>query len=174
MALILIPMKCFHYLVLQHIKDNIPASLGPHQYAFRTNRTTEEAISTALHSVFTHLEKVLLYQDAVCFVCSPMKLIGKLNTLDLSSTLCNWILAPLWIGICSKTPSMLVHNPGVPHGCVLSPLLFALYPHDCTPRHREHSTVKYADNTIIVSCIINNNESSYKEEINHFCKAVHR
>ena len=57
-------MKCFEKLVLQH---NSPVSLDPHQYAFRTNRSTEDAISTALHSVFTHLEKTeQLHQDAVC------------------------------------------------------------------------------------------------------------
>ena len=42
-------MKCFEQLVLHHINNNMPASLDPHQSAFRTNRSTEEAISTALH-----------------------------------------------------------------------------------------------------------------------------
>ena len=44
-------MKCSEELVLQHIKDNIPVSLDPHQYAFRTNRSTEGAVSTVLQSV---------------------------------------------------------------------------------------------------------------------------
>ena len=39
------------------IKNNIPACLGP-QCAFRTNRSTEDAISTALHSVFTRHEHI--------------------------------------------------------------------------------------------------------------------
>ncbi len=55
-ALTSILMKCFKKLVLQHIKNNIPASLDPHQFVFRTNRSTEDTISTALHSVFTHLK----------------------------------------------------------------------------------------------------------------------
>ncbi len=47
----------FETLVLQHIKDNIPANLDPHQYAFRSNRSAEDAISPALHSVFTSLHR---------------------------------------------------------------------------------------------------------------------
>lgn len=36
-----------------------------------------------------------------------------------------------------------------------------------TPRHQEISVVKYDDNTTIINHIINNNESSYWEEINN-------
>ncbi len=49
-------MQCFEKLVLQHIKNNIPASLDTHQFAFRTNRSIEDAISTALHLIFTYIE----------------------------------------------------------------------------------------------------------------------
>ena len=38
-------------LVLQYFKVNITASLNPPQYAFRTNRSTEDALSTSLHSL---------------------------------------------------------------------------------------------------------------------------
>ena len=48
-------MKCFEKLVPKQIKDNLPVSLDPHQYAFRPNRSSRDASSTAL-SVFTHLE----------------------------------------------------------------------------------------------------------------------
>lgn len=60
-ALDAILIKCFEKLVLQHNKDNIQASLGPHHYAFRTKRTTEDVITTALHSVFTHMENKISY-----------------------------------------------------------------------------------------------------------------
>ena len=87
-------MKYFEKLVLQHIKDNIPVSLAIHQHTFRTNRSTEDAKSTALHSVWTHLANKSSYiKFSTAFnTISSMKLIWKLNTLGWSTTLCNWIL----------------------------------------------------------------------------------
>lgn len=48
-------MKCFDKRVAQHIKGNIPASLYPQQFAFRTNRS-----SSALHTtlMFVHFSSV--------------------------------------------------------------------------------------------------------------------
>ncbi len=63
-----------------------------------------------------------------------MKLIGKLNTLGISTTLCNWILDFLQsVRISSLSSSTLVLNTRAPQGCVLNPLLFMLYTHDCNP-----------------------------------------
>ncbi len=127
-ALTPILMKCFEKLVLQHIKDNIPANLDPHQFAFRTNRSTEDAISTALNSDFTHLQSnntyiiMLLVDSSLIFnTMFPMKLIGKLST-GLSTTLCNWILD--FFTNRSHIIWILVLNTGAPHPWVLSPLLF--------------------------------------------------
>lgn len=50
-ALAHILMRSFEKLILHHIKDNIPASLDHHQYAFRTNRFTKNAVSTTLHNL---------------------------------------------------------------------------------------------------------------------------
>ena len=70
----------------------------------------------------------------------------------------------------NHTSSTSVLNTGAPQDCVLSPLQFTLYTHYCNPRRRENSTVKYADNTTIIGCIIKNGERSYHEEINNFAE----
>ncbi|KAK0146856.1 hypothetical protein N1851_013815 [Merluccius polli] len=55
-ALTPIIMKCFERLVMQHIKSILPPSLDPYQFAYRASRSTDDAISTVLHSALTHLE----------------------------------------------------------------------------------------------------------------------
>lgn len=49
-ALTPIFMKCFERLVKRHIHSLLPTSLDPLQFAYRSNRTTDEAISYTLHS----------------------------------------------------------------------------------------------------------------------------
>ncbi|KAI3369447.1 hypothetical protein L3Q82_007487 [Scortum barcoo] len=55
-ALTPIVMKCFERLVMAHIKDCVDATVDPHQYAYRKNRSTEDAISSVVHTALTHLE----------------------------------------------------------------------------------------------------------------------
>ncbi|KAI3357346.1 hypothetical protein L3Q82_015779 [Scortum barcoo] len=51
-------MKCFERIVfiLKHIKDIIPVGLDQYQFAYRENRSTEDAVSIALHTALTHLQ----------------------------------------------------------------------------------------------------------------------
>ena len=56
------------------------------------------------------------------------------------------------------TSSTLILNTWAPQGCVLSPLLYSLYTHDCVPSHSSNSIIKFADNT-------NNDETAYREEV---------
>ena len=52
-ALTPIMMKCFHRLVMRHIKSTLPTSLDPLQFAYHSNRSTDYAISYTLHSYLT-------------------------------------------------------------------------------------------------------------------------
>ncbi len=65
------------------------------------------------------------------------------------------------------TSSTLILNTGMPQGCVLSPLLYSIFTHDCTPIHPTNTIVKFADDTTIVGLISNNNEAAYREEVQH-------
>lgn len=64
------------------------------------------------------------------------------------------------------TSSTLIMNTGALQGCVLSPALFTLFTHDCTPIHSSNTIVKFADDTL-VGLIPENNEIHYREEVHH-------
>ena len=111
----------------------------------------------------------------------PSKLINKLRTLGLNTSLCNWILDfltghPHVIRVGNNTSSMLILNTGAPQGCVLSPLLYSLFTHDCTARHNSSTIITFADDTTVVGLITDNNETAYREEISDlavWCQDIH-
>uniref|UniRef100_A0A3B1KH12 Reverse transcriptase domain-containing protein n=1 Tax=Astyanax mexicanus TaxID=7994 RepID=A0A3B1KH12_ASTMX len=184
-ALTPILMKCFERLVMHHIKSLLPPSLDPYQFAYRSNRSTDDAISTVLHSALTHLDKKNTYVRMLFVDFSsafntivPQQLIHKLDSLGLSTSLCNWLLdfltgRPQAVRVGSSTSSITTLNTGAPQGCVLSPLLFTLLTHDCTPAHTSNLFVKFADDTTVVGLISNNDESHYRSEVSRlasWCK----
>ncbi len=176
-ALTPILMKCFERLVMQHIKSVLPPSLDPFQFAYRSNRSTDDAIATALHPALTHLDKTdtyvrLLFIDfsSAFNTIIPQQLIHKLVQLGLNTSLCNWLLdfltgRPQAVRVGSNTSSTITLNTGAPQGCVLSPLLFTLLTHDCTPSHNSNRFIKFADDTTVVGLISNRDETNYRSEV---------
>ena len=56
-ALMSIAMKCFERLVMAHINTIIPETPDPLQFAYRPNRSTDDANSIAPHIALSHLDK---------------------------------------------------------------------------------------------------------------------
>ena len=84
----------------------------------------------------------------------PSKLIIKLRTLGLNTSLCNWILdfltgCPQVVRVSNNTSAMLILNTGAPQGCELSPLLYSLFTHDCMAKHDSNTIIKFADDTTV-------------------------
>ena len=98
----------------------------------------------------------------------PSKLVIKLETLGLNPTLCNWVLdflmgRPQVVRVGNNISTPLIFNTGAPQGCVLSPLLYSLFTHDCVAMHASMPLIKFADDTTAVGFITNNDETAYSE-----------
>ena len=98
----------------------------------------------------------------------PARLDTKLRDLGLYPTICSWILDFLSgrrqvvrMGNIKSDPLTL--NTGAPQGCVLSPLLYSLYTHDCVATHSSNVVTKYADDTTVMGLIDSDNETAYRE-----------
>ena len=99
-ALTPVTMKCFERLVMKHLKQTIDVEKeDPHQYAYRRNRSTADAIAAVTHQALSHLEnrdsyvRLLFLDFSSAFnTIIPQKLVSKLAGLGTSSSLCNWVL----------------------------------------------------------------------------------
>ncbi|KAI3355751.1 hypothetical protein L3Q82_004200 [Scortum barcoo] len=155
-------------------------TLDPHQFAYRSNRSTEDAVSTALHCVLSHLENKNTYMQECCLLISalafntviPSKLITKLGDLGISTPLRYWIMdfltnRPQHVKSGHNCSSTITLNTGAPQGCVLSPFLYSLFTHDCRPMYGSNSITKFADDITVIGLISDNDESHYRAEVEH-------
>ncbi len=133
-ALTSIVMKAFERLVKSHISSSIPVTLDPLQFAYRPNRSTDDAISHILHSSLTHIDsrnenfvRLLFIDYSSAFnTIVPIKLTSKLTGLGLNTSLCDWIQdfltgRPQVVKVGQFTSNSITLNIGAPLGCVLSP-----------------------------------------------------
>ena len=91
----------------------------------------------------------------------PSKLIIKLEVLGLNPDLCNCVLdfltgRPQVVKGGNNISTSLILNTGAPQGCVLSPLLYSLFTHDCVAMYASNSIIKFADDKIVLGLITNN------------------
>lgn len=170
-------MKCFERLVLKHVQANLHPSLDNHQFAYRSNRCTDDALSITLHTALSHLEqrnsyvRMLFVDYSSAFnTIIPDILTNKLLTLGLPPSTCSWIKdflsnRPQTVRIGSHFSSTITLSTGSPQGCVLSPLLYSLYTYDCLPSFSTTSIIKFADDTTVVGLITGGDESAYRQEV---------
>jgi hypothetical protein len=80
---------------------------------------------------------------------APTKLITKLSTLGLNTSLSNWTLDfltghPQVVKVGNNTSATLILNTGAHQGCVLNPLLYSLFIHDYVAKHDSNKIIRFA------------------------------
>uniref|UniRef100_A0AAV2LG33 Reverse transcriptase domain-containing protein n=1 Tax=Knipowitschia caucasica TaxID=637954 RepID=A0AAV2LG33_KNICA len=91
-------MKSFERLVLSHLKSLTSPLLDPLQFAYRANRSVDDAINLALHHILQHLDspgtyaRVLFVDFSSAFnTILPSLLQDKLSQLNVPDSTCRWI-----------------------------------------------------------------------------------
>lgn len=125
-------------MVLSHLKEVVPIGFDCHQFAYRANRCTDDAVILVLHKILSHLENKNLYARALFVDCSsafntviPSVLVDKLLGIGFDIPMCNWLLdfltdRPQSVKIGSVASSERVLNVGAPQGCVFKPVFIFL------------------------------------------------
>ena len=126
-ALTSVAMKVFEHIVLLYLKSSTAGLLDPHQFAYQTNRSVDDAVALGLHYVMNHLEqpstyaRILFVDFSTAFnTIIPVKLFDKLVSLNVHPVICHW------------TVNFLLHRPqSVKVNNSLSPnlLFLTLVPH---------------------------------------------
>uniref|UniRef100_A0A672K3U7 Reverse transcriptase domain-containing protein n=1 Tax=Sinocyclocheilus grahami TaxID=75366 RepID=A0A672K3U7_SINGR len=170
-------MKSFERLVLAHLKDITGPLLDPLQFAYRANRSVDDAVNMGLHYVLQHLDRpgtyvrILFVDFSSAFnTIIPNLLLPKLSQLSVPTSVCQWINSFLTdrqqlVRLGKYTSSTRTISTGAPQGCVLSPLLFSLYTNDCTSKDPSVKLLKFADDTTLIGLIQDGDESAYRQEV---------
>uniref|UniRef100_A0A1A8QQT5 Reverse transcriptase domain-containing protein n=1 Tax=Nothobranchius rachovii TaxID=451742 RepID=A0A1A8QQT5_9TELE len=170
-------MKSFERLVLSHLKSTTGHQLDPLQFAYRANRSVDDAINMGLHFILEHLDQPRTYARILFVDFSsafntviPEILTSKLSQLTVSPAMCQWISSFLTnrsqhVRLNNVTSGTRLISTGTPQGCVLSPLLFSLYTNDCTSNDSAVKILKFADDTTVIGLIRDGDESAYQREV---------
>ncbi len=175
-ALTSVVIKSFEKLVLAYLKDITGPLLDPLQFAYRANRSMDDAVNMGLHYILQHLDKsgtyvrILFVDFSSAFnTIIPTLLQTKLTQLSVPSSICQWITSFLTDRQLVRLGKFMSNNrstnTGAPQGCVLSPLLFSLYTKGCTSKDTSVKLLKFADDTTLIGLIQDGDESAYRQEV---------
>ena len=169
-------------LLMPYVED----ALDPLQFAYLKGRSTDDAACTLIHRLTKHLDAKSSYTARATFIdyssafntIQPHILVPKLNALNVPAYLQLWILdylieRPQYVRTSTEISSHITLNTGAPQGCVLSPVLFILYTNDLQWNTPNVMIQKYADDTIILGLVHDNNDDEYRlciDFVNTWCK----
>ncbi len=169
--------ECAHYTTEIYIYHYTTRPLlDPLQFAYRANRSVDDAVSMGLHYILQHFDKpgnyarIFVDFSSAFNTIMPDLLSDKLTQLSVPTSICQWITSFLrdrqqLVRLGKLTSRSLTISTGAPRGCVLSPLLFSLYTNDCTSKDPSVKLLKFVDDTTVIGLIKDGDESAYRQEV---------
>ncbi len=146
--------------------------LDPLQFAYRANRSVDDAVNMGLHYILQHLDRPETYAripfvdfSSAFNTIIPDTLQNKLTQLSVPTSICQWITSFLTDRLGKFSSSTRTISTGAPQGCVLSPLLFSLYTNDCTSKDPSVKLLKFADDTTVIGLVQDGDDSAYRQEV---------
>ncbi|KAL0152343.1 hypothetical protein M9458_052066 [Cirrhinus mrigala] len=174
-ALTSVVMKSFEKLVLAYLKNITGPLLDPLQFAYRANRSVDDAVNMGLHFILQHLDETgnyvrILFVDFSSAFNTIIPTLLQSKLAQFSVPICQWITSFLTdrqqlVRLGKFTSHGRTTSTGAPQGCVLSPLLFSLYSNDCTSKDPSVKLLKFADDTTLIGLINDGDESAYRQEV---------
>ncbi len=161
-ALTSVAMKVFAKILLNQLKPLVTKFVDPLQFAYISNRSTEDAVAYKLEKLYSHLEgsrngnsvRIMYYDFSSAFnTMQPHLLTRKLLNMDVPHQLVKLMLDFLtnrsqFVKLNGNVQSeSLITNTGAPQGTVLAPFLFTVYTSDFRSCRTDSPVIKFADDT---------------------------
>lgn len=173
-------MKVFERLVLNYIKQLLCAFDDKLQFAYKTAIGVDDAIIYLLNRSLSHLEtsgnvvRITFFDFSSAFnTIQPALLRNKLENAGLHHSMVSWLTdyllnRPQYVREKNCVSQVVKCSTGVPQGTVLAPFLFTFYTSDFQYNSKNCHLQKFSDDSVIVGCIKDNDESEYRELLKNF------
>ena len=171
--------KCFEKVILPKISACTSPFMDNLQFVYLPIRSIDDALITLLHELTQHLDsrsnfaRCLFIDYSSAFnTMQPHILIDRLAEYNVPARLQLLVLDFLTdrkqrVKTDTEQSSIRTINTGAPQGCVLSAYLFILYTNTLACNTDRCKIIKYADDTIVLGLINDNDESEYRHVISH-------
>ena len=171
--------KCFERALPPKITTHTQPVMDKMQFAYQANRSTDDAIITLIHEIAQHLDGDSTYARSLFIDYSsafntmqPHTLISRLAEYNIPARLQLELQLLVLDFLTNRQQYVRTECEIAPQGCVLSAFLFIVYTNALSLSSENCKTIKYADDTVVIGLISDNNEKEYKSTIDyvsHWC-----